>query len=120
MYFTVLVCGGRDFLDREGLFRSLDNLLQAVEDSGKQLMVVHGAAPGADDLAEQWAKSREVAYRGYPAKWRKHAKAAGPIRNTQMLNENEIDLLLAFPGGRGTSNMVAQAEAKKINVKRIT
>jgi hypothetical protein len=55
-----------------------------------------------------------------PAAWREHGRAAGPIRNRQML-ERSLDLALAlplgagllvvaFPGSRGTASLVDQAK----------
>jgi hypothetical protein len=95
---TALVCGGRFYSDRAYLFALLDSL-------GPD-KVVHGAAPGADLLAEQWAKSRQVPYAGYPARWNALGKAAGHQRNLQMPERELIDIVVAFPGGSGTADMV--------------
>ncbi|MEM9912925.1 MAG: hypothetical protein AAF922_19365 [Pseudomonadota bacterium] len=43
-------------------------------------------------------------------------RAAGPIRNKEMLDEGCPDLVVAFPGGRGTANMVKQAQAAGVEV----
>ena len=50
----------------------------------------------------------------FKADWDKFGRAAGPIRNAQMLREGKPDLVVAFPGGRGTANMVAQAKARAL------
>ena len=52
----VLVCGGRDFTDRDLLFATMDRVLAKYPDG---LMIVQGAAKGADLLAEGWCKSRQ-------------------------------------------------------------
>lgn len=49
----------------------------------------------------------------------KYGKSAGPIRNQTMLDDGKPDLVLAFPGGRGTADMVAKAEKHGIPVRRI-
>jgi UDP-N-acetylmuramoylalanine-D-glutamate ligase len=36
-----------------------------------------------------------------------------------MLNNGKPDLVVAFPGGRGTENMVKQAEAAGVPVKKV-
>jgi len=50
------------------------------------------------------------------AKWSKHGRAAGPIRNQEMIDECKPDLVVAFPGGRGTADMVRRAKAAGIRV----
>lgn len=108
----LLVCGGRDFVDVPLLWRLLDSL----NEEGEVEVVIEGASDdvtgpykGADYWAHQWALSRLVPTVRVYADWQKHGKAAGPIRNKAMLAEHKPDWLIAFPGGRGTSNMIKQA-----------
>lgn len=104
----VLVCGGRGYEDYAFLRDVLDHFAPNV--------VIHGAARGADSLAHRWAQSRCVAVESYPADWQAHGRAAGPIRNAKMLAEGKPDLVIAFPGGNGTSHMVKIAEASGVRV----
>lgn len=104
----VLVCGGRDFADRDRVFNALDKLNP---DS-----IVQGGARGADALAVQWASARGIPYTTIAARWRLYGGAAGPIRNQAMLDLCKPDLVLAFPGGRGTADMVTRAVAAGIEV----
>ena len=99
----ILVCGGRDFTDRELLFRTLDGVLAKI---GSEITIVHGAARGADLMAEEWAKSRQIAYMGFPAKWKDQGRAAGQIRNRRMRDEAAPDQCIAFRGGAGTRGMI--------------
>lgn len=107
----VLVCGGRDYHDFDAAFHALDTL------HGRRPVttVIHGAAQGADNLAGRWAEARGIACQKFPADWETHGKAAGHIRNRKMLYEHP-DLVVAFPGGRGTANMVKQAEQQGVPV----
>src|SRR5262245_59385557 len=96
----VLVTGGRSFSDQELLVAVLDRL-----DAARGFTVlIHGDASGADHLAGEWAKSRSIEVLARPADWKKYGRAAGPIRNSQMLDEKP-DLVVAFPGGKGTADM---------------
>lgn len=104
----LLVCGGRDYDDQMRVDYELDIL-------GPHL-VIEGGARGADRLARRWAERREVQCRTFAADWAKHGKSAGPIRNLLMLDEGKPDAVLAFPGGRGTADMVRQAERAGIPV----
>lgn len=102
MVRRILVCGGRDYDDRDTLFEALDYYNPEV--------VISGGARGADMLAERWAKARDVVHWIYPARWKVDGKSAGPLRNIRMFDNSHPDLVLAFPGGRGTAHMVAHAK----------
>lgn len=49
------------------------------------------------------------------ADWNLYGKAAGAIRNTAMLDDHTPTLVVAFPDGKGTANMVRQAMARGIS-----
>lgn len=118
----VLVCGGRDFSDYPKVRDVLDSLMPpATDDMSTWLpppdtVIIHGDAPGADQCAEQWVHVNWCSVERYPADWEKHGRAAGPIRNARMLKEGKPDLVVAFPGGRGTADMVKQARAAGVRV----
>lgn len=107
----ILVCGGRNFNDWPLLKDTLDGL-----EPMQASVIIHGAALGADALASQWARLRRVVVEPFFADWKTHGRASGPIRNARMLEEGKPDLVVAFPGGRGTANMVAQARAAGVRV----
>lgn len=108
----VLVCGGRDFKDRDLLFGTLDRLM--LDDEHGIERIIHGGASGADTLAGEWAMLHEVVCEVYPAKWKTHGRKAGPIRNQQMLDEAMPDVVVAMPGGFGTSDMVLRARRAEV------
>jgi len=101
----VLVCGGRDFTDRDLVFKTLDAVLKKHGDT--KLAIIHGACEGADLIAEEWAKSREIPYIGVPARWKKIGRPAGPERNKRMRDTTSPDACIAFNGGNGTKGMIA-------------
>lgn len=82
--------------------------------------IIHGGARGADEGANDWAGSEHVPARAFHADWRKHGNAAGPIRNQRMIDEGKPDIVIAFPGGRGTADMVRLAEAAGIPVIHVS
>lgn len=110
----ILVTGGRDYGDRAYLFRVLSILHELQPLS----LLIVGDAPGADRFAWQWAIENKVSWIRYPADWGRYGRAAGPIRNRQML-EAQPQLVLAFPGGRGTADMVNAANAAGVWVQEI-
>lgn len=110
----VIVCGGRDYADAARVHEVLDGLVHHLPITE----VIQGAARGADALAKAWAVSRGIPCVSVPAQWRKFGKQAGALRNTRMLKEYGAEAVIAFPGGRGTYNMVAQARAAGVRVIR--
>ena len=111
----VLVCGGRDYTD----YRQLCDTLRAIHTDRPITAVIHGAARGADTCGWGWATSIGIKTEAYPANWDLHGRKAGPIRNQQMLDEGKPDLVVAFPGGRGTADMVRRAKAAGIDVVEV-
>lgn len=109
---TVLVCGGRDFEDKDSLFSTLT----ALHHSQPILRLVHGAAKGADSFGATWALFNGIFSAGYPAQWDKYGKRAGVLRNQEMLDRETIDLVVACPGGKGTADMVRRATKAGIRV----
>lgn len=108
----IIVCGGREYKDKYGLSVVLTDLN---EQHGLSC-VITGAAPGADTLALEWARANEITFIGIPAQWRKFLKKAGPLRNRHMASQGRAHLLLAFPGGAGTADMIKAAAEHSIPV----
>jgi hypothetical protein len=104
----VLVCGGRDYSDWDVFCNVLD-YHQPDE-------IISGMARGADMLAATYARRFKIPLLEFPADWNKHGRAAGPIRNQQMLDEGRPDMVIAFPGGRGTADMVSRAKKAGVRV----
>lgn len=111
----VLVCGGRDFKNTELLYSVLDDL-KKVETID---CIIEGDAPGADRMAGYWAKKNRIDLKIFPADWKTWGNSAGPIRNKQMLDEGKPDLVIAFPGGKGTKNMIQQARKAGVKVVEV-
>lgn len=117
----VLVCGSRDYTDRDAIWIALDTLHATHGIS----VIIEGEAQGADTLAAQWwqvlGAAEGVLIERYPADWLRYGRAAEPIRNNQMLREGRPDIVLAFPScplsqSRGTTNMVEQARKAGVRV----
>lgn len=113
----VLVCGDRKWWDGLTIQRELLKL-------GSGTTIIEGEARGADTLARLVGESLGWPVERFPAEWDRYGKAAGPIRNQQMLSEGKPDLVLAFHvdinSSRGTADMVRRAEKAGIPVRVIT
>ena len=115
----VLVCGSRTYTDEA----EVHNVLSAVHRvHGPIDTIIDGAARGADTLGWGWGYNTPgVQSERYPANWNLHGRAAGPIRNQQMLDEGKPDLVLAFVDkplsqSRGTADMVERSRAAGLRV----
>jgi hypothetical protein len=107
----VLVCGGRDYSDAFKVGAALAPLEPSI--------VIQGGAKGADALAKEWAIKHDIHVWTYLADWETHGRAAGPIRNQWMLENSEPNVVVAFPGGRGTADMVRRAKKAGVRVIEI-
>ena len=112
----VLVCGGRNYDDDVKVYQVLDWV-----NANKDFIdvIISGHAKGADTLGEWYAKDRKLEVEVYRAYWNKYGRAAGMIRNQQMLDKGKPDLVVAFPGGRGTAGMMRIARAAGVEVMEI-
>ena len=112
----ILVCGGRDYADRDKVFWALDQI-DAKHGVGE---VLHGGANGADSLGHEWAVARQRVSITVMAKWDTDGKRAGPVRNQRMLDEYGPYACVAFPGGSGTADMVRRCREEDVPVWEIT
>lgn len=108
----LLVCGGRDFSD----MKLVNETLNELHGRKKITLLIHGAARGADSLADRWAFRAEIPRKEFRADWSMHGRAAGPLRNQKMIDEGKPEMVLAFSGGRGTADMIRRAKAANIPV----
>lgn len=141
----ILVCGGRNFgnlsalvadsvsraqVEKEYNFilRSLDKLAQ--DDWPKsepdqygnwlpRVTIISGGASGVDSVAIDWAVVNWCPFEEFKANWKRHGMGAGPIRNQMMLARGKPDLCIAFPGGRGTADMMRRVRIANIKVIEI-
>lgn len=111
----VLVCGGRNFSDQALVDATLTRLMKV---RGIDVLI-EGNARGADRMAGFWARRNRVTNLKFNADWDTHGNKAGLIRNQRMLDEGRPDLVIAFPGGRGTADMVRRAKAAGIEVVEV-
>lgn len=110
----VLVCGGRDLNPNKVCAWLCTNARSVV--GSEPSFVIQGGAQGADQGALYWRNIRHLQGKTFTADWGHHGNAAGPIRNAQMLSEGKPDVVIAFPGGAGTADMVAKATRAGVKV----
>lgn len=114
----ILVCGGRHYDNSARVNAILDGYRR--ETPHDALRIIQGGATGADRLARLWCMQRRIPYDNFSANWKEFGSAAGPIRNARMLEVGKPDLVVAFPGGKGTADMIAKARAAGVEVVEIS
>ncbi len=108
----VIVCGGRTYDNKAHVFRVLDE----IHAKTRITALIHGNAKGADNFADDWAMGKCETLTFGPL-WEVYGKSAGPKRNQQMIDEGKPDLVVAFPGSRGTADMVQRARNAGVPVQ---
>ena len=114
----IVVAGSRGFTDYTLLRENLDALLG--ETSG-DVELISGHAAGADQLAERYAQERNIPITVMRPDWKTYGRAAGPVRNKQMLDyaSEGSPLVIAFWDGKskGTKNTIDTAQKMGISIK---
>lgn len=116
----IIVCGDRHWDDFDIIWRILQTYYV---EHGADITIIHGDCKGADKLAETAAESFKFEVVAVPADWNFYGRAAGPIRNKEML-DMEPDIVLAFHqrlwDSKGTKNMVEIAKKAGVPTRVIT
>jgi hypothetical protein len=110
---TVIITGSRDWTDGSKLSDCLDieNMTSPIT------LLVQGGARGADHHALRWATINGIKCITVHADWDQHGKAAGPIRNIEMLDGFPYARVIAFPLGKSIGTRHCMREAVKRGIK---
>lgn len=108
----IIVTSGRNFDDYDRVFKALLPYAKRPMPT-----IVHGDAAGADTQAKEVARALGLTAEAHPASWRELGPIAGSVRNQQMIDLG-ADLVIAFPGGRGTRHCIRQALKANMTVIR--
>ena len=119
----LIICGGRHFDDYEALERVVDKVISELN-SSEESEIVSGHCQGTDLLGELYAEKHGLKCSVFPAKWEKFGKAAGPIRNSEMIDyisDSENPMVIAFvgPNSKGTMDTVNKAVKAGFTIYKI-
>lgn len=107
----IIVTGGRDYTDQ----KTFDRTMAALKPS----FIIEGGQTGADEMARNFRKAHGVDGYTEDALWKKHGRAAGPLRNFKMVRDNPDAVVIAFPGGFGTHQCIRAALRAGMLVLRV-
>ncbi|AZQ67971.1 DUF2493 domain-containing protein [Silicimonas algicola] len=110
----IQICGGRDYNNWD----RVQEVMAPFRD--RDVFIIQGGARGADFLGKVWAVLYAAGHREFRAAWKTQGRSAGARRNTEMLVVGKPTLVIAFPGGPGTADMIYQSIGKKVPVREIS
>lgn len=111
----VIIAGSRSFADYEKLKSVCDSILPNLY-SEPRISILSGTSSDSDSLGERYAKERGYTLNRYPADWKRYGKAAGPIRNRQMVKEADAAIVFWDGQSRGTKNLIEEANRHGLKV----
>ncbi len=115
----VVIGGYRNFNDYETLKVFVDASIAQLNET--EITILSGHCKGVDLMAEQYAMERNYGLEIFPAEWKKYGRAAGPIRNKQMVEKANVVIAFVCERAKGTKNLISHAKelGKRLFVKNI-
>lgn len=115
------IVGDRNYKDYKKFTKRVDKF---IEKEGRPTLIVSGGARGIDHMAEKYAKKRKIPTKIFHADWKTFGKAAGPMRNVEIVNECTHVLAFLGEGSKGTASTIRIARnvhkpLTVINLKRL-
>lgn len=111
----VIIAGSRDFSDYTLLVACCDKILSKQKDAE----IVSGAARGADQLGELYARDHGHPIKRFPADWVKYGKSAGHRRNEEMAKYADAAIIFWDGKSVGTKSMIDLAKKYKLSLRVI-
>lgn len=117
----LLITGSRYFNNAGLMHAAISDAVSTLRGFGfTRIVLVHGGARGADMLAEHIGRGMGLEIEAHPARWDVFGRAAGPVRNREMVGLG-ADLVLAFPvgeshGTRGCMRFAVERGCAVVNV----
>lgn len=113
-YSRILVCGARDY-NKPSYFREqMDRLVKS--HFADKFVIIHGGHGGVNILAAQWAALGDYPTLEIRGNTPYYHSASERIQNQWLMDWGRPDLVLAFPGGRNTEDIVRHAKERGIHV----
>ena len=114
----IVIGGCRDFNDYNLIEKTLDEFFSEI---GEEVTILSGHCRGADILAERYAAEKGIRVEIYTADWARYGRAAGPLRNREMVERG--DMVIAFWDGssKGTGDLIKYAKklSKPVRVVKV-
>ena len=109
----LLVSGSRTITDKHKVFQALDEMMSVML-NGEDVTIIEGGAKGVDTLARLYAIEHKIPYEEHPADWEKNGRAAGYVRNVEMVKEADVALIIWDGKSKGTAHAMKICEKKRV------
>lgn len=93
--YRILVTGSRNWQQPNRIYKVLDEFVSGITNVNRMISIVHGNSGNVDLIADSYAQHQGWKTEKYNAQWAQYGRAAGPIRNSQMV-QTKPDICLAF------------------------
>lgn len=104
------IVGYRGYTNYEEFSQHIDEYIKEI---GKPDFIISGGARGADTMAEKYALEHQIPTKIFKPDWDKHGKAAGIMRNTDIIQNSTHVIAFLSPKSIGTVDSINKA--KKFN-----
>lgn len=105
----LLVTGSRTINDYRFVADSLDEIYKEFPFD----LLIHGGAQGVDRMADMYAKTRGIGLIVKYPNWKRYGRAAGPIRNNQMVKKCTKGIAIWDGTSKGTKQCIDQLKKSK-------
>ena len=100
----VIIAGSRSINDYALVKQAIEKAAFSITE------VVSGGANGVDKLGEKWALENNIPIKQFLPDWNAHGKAAGPIRNSEMVAYSDA-LIAVYDGiSKGTKDTITKVQ----------
>lgn len=100
-------------------YREVDRAIRECGWADDISVILSGGAVGVDRHGETWADQHRREIERHPileSEWRKHGKAAGPMRNRRMARAADAAIVVWDGSSRGSKNMIFEARAHALRL----
>lgn len=111
---TMAVVGSRSFDDKSLGMLETNKFVDNFKDIGRVTKIVSGGAKGADLFGKMYAGYNRMGYIEHLPDWDEHGKAAGMIRNRDIINDADCAIIFWDGTSKGTKNSIDLIRAKGI------
>jgi len=112
----IVVAGCRYYNDYHESANKLDDIITAIPKDEK-ITFISGKCRGADRIGEEYARKNGYEIEYFSADWKRYGRAAGPIRNKEMVKSADLIVCFWDEESRGTKSLIEIC--RKLNKKTV-
>ena len=116
----IIIAGDQDYQDYKTIYHILNKVYRKFSNKDQKIVIIHGGAKsGCDNIVASWARNHNVDQVVFEPNWKKDKKAAGFIRNNQMISTHPIGMVVFSAKSPTVANLVQKANKAGISIMKI-